>query len=145
MNDRSANTFRTTHWTQVLATRGESPEARHALRDLCEAYYGPVEAFVQRYRFGDDDARDLTHTFFAKLLEANGLEGIDRTRGRFRSYLLGAVKHFLADQGDRALAEKRGSGRSIQSLDARPGHSRSKKQERAPLDVADPHGFPPDS
>jgi DNA-directed RNA polymerase specialized sigma24 family protein len=145
MNDRSAIAFHTTCWTQVLATRGESPEARHALRDLCEAYYGPVEAFVRRYRSGHDDARDLTHAFFAKLLEGNSLKGIDRTRGRFRSYLLGAVKHFLADQAERTLAEKRGGGQSRQSLDARPSSIRSDQPERAPFDVADPHGFPPDA
>src|SRR5947208_12137956 len=103
MKDPPASDFRTTHWTRVLASRGASPEARQALRDLCEAYYGPVEAFIRRYRSGHDDARDLTHAFFAKLLEGSGLAGIERTRGRFRSYLLGAVKHFLADQHDRAL------------------------------------------
>jgi DNA-directed RNA polymerase specialized sigma24 family protein len=145
MNDRSANTFHTTCWTQVLATHGESPEARHALRDLCEAYFGPVEAFVRRYRSGHDDARDLTHAFFAKLLEGNSLKGVDRTRGRFRSYLLGAVKHFLADQFDRMLAEKRGSVQSPRLLNARPTHDRSEPQLSAPFDVADPHGFPPDA
>src|SRR5260370_10096007 len=101
MNARPANAFQTTLWTQVLAARGESPEARHALGDLCEAYYGPVETFVRRYRSGLDDARDLTHEFFAKLLEAHSLGGVERTRGRFRTYLLGAVKHFLADHRDR--------------------------------------------
>jgi DNA-directed RNA polymerase specialized sigma24 family protein len=145
MNDRSANAFRTTHWTQVLAARGESTEARHALRDLCEVYYGPVEAFVGRYRAGHDDARDLTHEFFARLLEGNSLKGVERTRGRFRTYLLGAVKHFLSDQVDRTLAEKRGSGQSPLSLQASPGHHRSERQEHTPLDVADPHGFPPDA
>src|SRR5580704_9931866 len=97
-NDHSANAFRTTRWTQVLAARGESPEARRALRHLCEVYYSPVEAFVRRYRAGHDDARDLTHQFFVKLLERNSLKGVERTQGRFRSYLLGAVKHFLSDQ-----------------------------------------------
>jgi DNA-directed RNA polymerase specialized sigma24 family protein len=145
MDDRSANVFRTTLWTQVLAARGESTDARIALRDLCEAYYGPVEAFVQRYRTGHDDARDLTHEFFAKLLEGNSLMGVERTRGRFRSYLLGAVKHFLSDQVDRRLAEKRGSGKSPQSLHASLSHHRSEQQEHTPLDVADPHGFPPDA
>jgi DNA-directed RNA polymerase specialized sigma24 family protein len=144
MNDRPANSFHTTRWTQVLATRGESPEARQALRDLCDLYYGPVEAFVGRYRSGHDDARDLTHAFFAKLLEGNSLSGAEPTRGRFRSYLLGAVKHFLADQNDRRLTEKRGSGRSPQSLDAPPGPNRPDIEARVPLDVADPHGFPPD-
>jgi RNA polymerase sigma-70 factor (ECF subfamily) len=112
---------------------------------LCEAYYGPVEAFVRRYRSGRDDARDLTHAFFAKLLEGNSLGGIERTRGRFRSYLLGAVKHFLADQVDRALAAKRGGGRSPQSLDAGTSHEGFDQQQDAPLDVADPQGFPPDA
>jgi RNA polymerase sigma-70 factor (ECF subfamily) len=143
-NDRSASAFRTTQWTQVLAARGESAEAKHALRDLCEAYYGPVEAFVGRYRAGRDDARDLTQEFFARLLVGNSLQGVQRTRGRFRSYLLGAVKHFLSDQADRTLAEKRGSGQTPQSLDASPSH-RSDRAEHAPLDVADPHGFPPDA
>jgi RNA polymerase sigma-70 factor (ECF subfamily) len=145
MNDHSANAFRTTHWTQVLAAIGESMEAKHALRDLCEVYYAPVEAFVRHYRAGHDDARDLTHQFFAKLLEGNSLKGVERTRGRFRSYLLGAVKHFLSDQVDRTLAEKRGSGQSPLSLQASPGHHRSERQEHTPLDVADPHGFPPDA
>ena len=145
LNDRSASAFGTTHWTQVLAARGESAEAKHALRDLCEAYYGPVEAFVGRYRAGRDDARDLTHQFFAKLLEGNSLKGVERTRGRFRSYLLGAVKHFLSDQADRTSAEKRGSGQTPQSLDASPSHDRSDRAEHTPLDVADPHGFPPDA
>jgi DNA-directed RNA polymerase specialized sigma24 family protein len=145
MNDHSANAFRTTRWTQVLAVRGESPEARRALRDLCETYYAPVEAFVRHYRGGHDDARDLTHQFIVKLLEGDSLKGVERTQGRFRSYLLGAVKHFLSDQADRILAEKRGSGQSPQSLDASASHNRSERQELAPLDVADPHGFPPDA
>ena len=145
MNDHSVDAFRTTHWTQVLAARGESAEAKFALRDLCEAYYGPVEAFVGRYRAGRDDARDLTHQFFAKLLEGNSLKGVQRTRGRFRSYLLGAVKHFLSDQADRTLAEKRGGGQTPQSLHASPSHDRSDRAEHTPLDVADPHGFPPDA
>jgi DNA-directed RNA polymerase specialized sigma24 family protein len=145
MNDHSANAFRTTRWTQVLAASGESTEAKHALRGLCEAYYGPVEAFVRRYRAGHDDAHDLTQEFFARLLEGNSLRGVERTRGRFRSYLLGAVKHFLSDQVDRTLAEKRGSGQSPQSLHASPSYDRSKRQDHTPLDVADPYGFPPDA
>jgi DNA-directed RNA polymerase specialized sigma24 family protein len=145
MNDRLANAFQTTRWTQVLAARGESPEARHALGDLCEAYYGPVEAFVRRYRSGRDDARDLTQEFFARLLEGNSLGGVERTRGRFRSYLLGAVKHFLADQVDRTSAGKRGGGRSPHSLEAGTSPDRVEQQQHVPLDVADPQGFPPDA
>lgn len=142
MPDQSANVFRTTHWTQVLAARGESSDARQALSKLCEAYYGPVETFVRRYRQGHDDARDLTQAFFARLLEGDSLAGLDRTRGRFRSYLLGAVKHFLADQQDRALAEKRGGGQSPRSLNEPIGGSDG---EDGGLDPADPQGFPPDA
>ena len=145
MSDLSLNAFRTTRWTQVLAAIGESTEARSALRDLCRDYYAAVDAFVRRYRAGQDDARDLTHQFFVRLLEGNSLKGVERTRGRFRTYLLGAVKHFLSDQVDRTLAEKRGSGQSPRSLQASAGDDRSERQEHTPLDVADPRGFPPDA
>jgi DNA-directed RNA polymerase specialized sigma24 family protein len=141
--------FQTTHWTQVVAARGESPEAKDALRSLCETYYSPVELFVQRYITAGDskssnDSRDLTHEFFAKLLEGRSLDNADRTRGRFRCYLLGAVKHFLADHRDREHTLKRGGGQHIQSLSA----SRDASGNETPttsLEVADPHGFPPDS
>jgi DNA-directed RNA polymerase specialized sigma24 family protein len=145
MNDHLENAFCTTHWTLVLASIGESTDARHALRKLCEDYYSPVESFVRRYRTGHDDARDLTQQFFAKFLEGNSLRGVERTRGRFRSYLLGAVKHFLSDQIDRTLAEKRGGGHTPQSLQALSGHDQSERQQYERLDIADPHGFPPDA
>ena len=146
MNDRSANAFRTTHWTQVLAARGESTEARTRRCATCaKLTTAPSKRSYGRTELGHDDARDLTHEFFARLLEGNCLKGVERTRGRFRSYLLGAVKHFLSDQADRTLAEKRGSGQSPQSLHASASHDRSERQEHAPLDVADPHGFPPDA
>ena len=148
MPDRPANAFRTTRWTQVLAAGGKSPDAKQALRELCETYYSPVELFVRRYR-GEvnepphDDARDLTHEFFAKLLEGNSLGNVDRTRGRFRSYLLGAVKHFLSDQHDREQTLKRGGGQSLQSLDQPLRDVDSGLAES--LTIADPHGFPPDA
>lgn len=148
MPDRPANSFRTTRWTQVVAARGSTPAAQQALRELCETYYAPVELFVRRYRGGEvstrhasssnDDARDLTHEFFAKLLEGDSLGSADRTQGRFRSYLLGAVKHFLADQLDRDRALKRGGGRATLSLD-QPIHNAE------PLTIADPVGLPPDA
>lgn len=151
MTDRPSNSFHTTRWTQVLAAGGKSPDAKQALRELCETYYSPVELFVRRYR-GEanapphDDARDLTHDFFAKLLEGHSLDNVDRTRGRFRSYLLGAVKHFLADQADRSLAAKRGGGQSILSLDANNSDDdNSEDRLHARCDVADPWGFPPDA
>ncbi len=143
MTDGSPNSFRTTRWTQVVAAHGTTPEAKQALRELCETYYGPVELFVRRSRAGMKpaqtvDARDLTHEFFAKLLEGNSLDNADRTRGRFRSYLLGAVKHFLSDQLDRDQTLKRGGGQTTQSLDQPMG-------DDEPVVIADPHGLPPDA
>jgi len=133
----------------VVAARGKSPEARDALRSLCETYYLPVELFVQRYITTTivtlkEEPADLTHEFFAKLLEGCSLDNADRTRGRFRSYLLGAVKHFLADHRDREQTLKRGGGQHIQLLSASTDAS-GNETPKNPLEVADPLGFPPDS
>ncbi len=107
---KSDAVFATTHWTRVLATRGESPEARTALGELCAIYYEPVVAFL-RARFREEDrARELAHEFFERLLERNAFSGVDPQCGRFRNYLLGAVKHFLADRHARERAIKRGAG-----------------------------------
>jgi RNA polymerase sigma-70 factor (ECF subfamily) len=99
--------FVTTQWTRVLKARGDSPEARVALSDLCGAYYAPVFAFIRRQMPDDDAARDSTHEFFAGLLARHGVDHVDPQRGRFRSYLLGAVKHFMADRHDREHRLKR--------------------------------------
>lgn len=141
--------FQTTHWTQVVAAQGKSPEAKEALRSLCETYYQPVELFVRRYiatseATSNEEARDLTHEFFAKLLEGLSLDHADRNRGRFRSYLLGAVKHFLADRRDHEQTLKRGGGVSIQSLSSPNAESDSEALNVA-SEIADPDGFPPDS
>src|SRR4051812_3725140 len=85
--------FVTTRWTQVLEARGESPEAKAALSDLCAAYYAPVFAFIRRNAQDEDSTRELTQEFFARILSGRGIETVDPKRGRFRSYLLGAVKH----------------------------------------------------
>jgi RNA polymerase sigma-70 factor (ECF subfamily) len=102
--------FATTRWTLVARARGESPEARMALSDLCAAYYGPVEAFIRRQSTDVQEARDLTQEFFARLLAGSGVGGATPERGRFRSYLLGAVKHFLHAEWVRRSAAKRGAG-----------------------------------
>jgi len=107
--------FHPTRWTLVLRTRGESEEARTALSELCEAYYSPVVAFLRRDGRGDDAAREKTHAFFASVL-AGGLGAPDPARGRFRSYLLGALKHFLINQRDAELTAKRGGGAEHVSL-----------------------------
>lgn len=118
MKDPGSNkNFHTTRWTCVLAARGESDEAKLALSDLCEAYYEPVHTFIRATERGDS-ARDLTHAFFTSLLEKDALGKLERDRGKFRSYLLGAVKNFLKDQHKKQSAEKRGSGKPDVSLDA---------------------------
>src|SRR5262245_48730563 len=109
--------FAPTHWSLVLRARGETPEARAALSELCEAYYQPVLRFLCREGRPEDAARELAHEFFAGVLKRGQLGAADRARGRFRSYLLGAVKHFLADQRKYARREKRGEGIAPESLD----------------------------
>jgi RNA polymerase sigma factor (sigma-70 family) len=114
----SPGAFVTTQWTRVLEARGDSPEAKAALSDLCAAYYAPVFAFIRRSAPDEDAARDLTQEFFARLLAGKGFAGVDPERGRFRSYLLGAVKHFLADAHDRLRRLKRGSGQPLESIES---------------------------
>ena len=115
---KSSGIFVTTQWTQVLATRGDSPEARQALSDLCAAYYTPVFVMIRRAAPNEEVARDLTQEFFARLLSRSGLGKVDPKRGRFRFFLLGSVKHFLADVHDEQSRLKRGGGRVPISLDA---------------------------
>jgi RNA polymerase sigma-70 factor (ECF subfamily) len=101
--------FLTTRWTQVLAAQGASTQASAALSDLCAAYYQPVHAYIARTAHDLGDARDLTHEFFARLLAGRVIAGAEREKGRFRGYLLGAVKHYLADTRGRLHAAKRGA------------------------------------
>lgn len=110
-----AAAFCTTRWTRVAAARGSSDEAREALSELCSDYYEPVVAFL-RHSVGDE-ARDLAHGFFATLLESDALAGAQREGGRFRSYLLGALKHFAANRHAAAKALKRGGGVPPVALD----------------------------
>lgn len=100
--------FATTRWTRVLATRGESEEAQSALSDLCAVYYEPVVKFLRAHSYHEDRARELAHAFFEQLLEKNNLANASPEFGRFRSYLLGAVKHFVADVRAKEFAIKRG-------------------------------------
>lgn len=113
--------FVTTRWTRVLKARGDSAEAKTALSDLCAAYYAPVFAFIRRSAPDEDSARDLTQEFFARLLARGGIDTVEPQRGRFRSFLLGAVKHFLSDMRDHDRRLKRGAGRALESLDAEAG------------------------
>jgi DNA-directed RNA polymerase specialized sigma24 family protein len=110
--------FAPTRWTLILRARGETPEAKAALSELCDAYYQPVLRFLRREGRDESLARELAQEFFARILQHGELGRADPARGRFRSYLLGAVKHFLADERKHRLREKRGGGVSPQSLDA---------------------------
>ena len=133
--------FAPTRWTLVLRARGESTEARAALSELCEDYYQPVLRFLRRERRDDDAARELTQEFFARVLGGAGFGGADPERGRFRSYLLGALKHFLADCRDREQRQKRGGGHIPDSFDAPREHNDGTSNQ---LEVANP-GAPPEA
>jgi len=108
--------FRTTRWTQVSRAKADSPEGRRALADLCNAYYEPVAAFLRCELRDADAARELAHDFFASMLAGGAIARAERERGRFRSYLLGAVKHFLAHRREAARRLKRGGGAEDISL-----------------------------
>jgi RNA polymerase sigma-70 factor (ECF subfamily) len=127
----------------VLRARGDAPEARAALAELCEAYYAPVLAFVAGATRDSDKARDLTQDFFARVLARGGLESADPSRGRFRSYLLGAVKHFVSDMRDRERAARRGGGVEILVLenptDTSPGIEIEDRMMLPPDQVFDRH------
>lgn len=110
--------FGTTHWTRVVATRGDGPEAREALAELCADYYEPVVGFLRAEGRTDDEAREVAHAFFERVLERHGLERADPARGRFRSYLLGALKHFLANCRQNARRAKRGGDVPHEAIDA---------------------------
>lgn len=109
--------FHTTRWTQVVQAKESSGAGLDALRDLCAAYYAPVIAFLRRQGNEVDAARELAHEFFARMLEGDAINGAEREQGRFRSYLLGAVKHFVAHLREAEHRQRRGGGVRPLSLD----------------------------
>lgn len=111
--------FATTRWSLVLHAKDKpSPQAREALADLCRAYWYPLYAVIRLRCRDGHEAQDLTQEFFARLLEKDFLDNVDPARGRFRAFLLAAVKHFLSNERDKDHAVKRGGGRHIHSLNA---------------------------
>lgn len=113
-----AREFTTTHWSVVLAARdGASPQAIQALEKLCRTYWFPLYAFVRRKGRSPEDAKDLTQGFFARLLQGNFLENVGPQKGKFRSFLLASLNHFVSDEWDKSRAEKRGGGQTFISLD----------------------------
>lgn len=132
----AAGVFRTTHWTAVLqAACPDAPDATEAFARLYRAYWPPLYAYVRRRGFAPADAEDITQGFFTRLLEKSSLIHLQREGGRFRSYLLGGLNHFLANEWDRAQAQKRGAGQTPVSLNAEEG-------ETAFLSLPDTGGTP---
>ena len=103
--------FVTTRWSVVLtAGQSDSVPARLALEKLCQTYWFPLYAYARRRGHSPEDAQDLTQGFFARLLEGKAIERADQQKGRFRSFLLTAMNHYMADEWDKARAQKRGGG-----------------------------------
>jgi len=129
--------FATTHWSVVLAA-GQSGDMKSdvALEELCRTYWYPLYAFVRREGHAPHDAQDLTQAFFARLLEKNYVAQAERERGRFRTFLLAALTHFLADEWDKSQRQKRGGGREIVSFDAAAAEERYKIEPLDQLDAA---------
>jgi RNA polymerase sigma factor (sigma-70 family) len=117
--------FATTHWSVVmLAGAPDSPRALEALEKLCRAYWLPLYSYVRRRGYNPHDAQDLTQGFFARLLRMDSFSSVSREKGKFRTFLLAALNHFLSDERDRARAEKRGGGQVIISIDENEAEER---------------------
>ena len=128
--------FATTHWSVVLAAAEEdSPQAAAALETLCRTYWYPLYAYLRRRGYSPEDAQDLTQSFFTRLLQENLPAQADRTKGKFRSFLLLTLSHFLSDERERAIAGKRGGGQVLLSLDAEAPEDRYRLE---PADEATP-------
>lgn len=116
--------FAATRWTLVLKARvDDSPAAAKALAELCQLYWYPLYAYVRRRGYASHDAQDLAQEFFARLIEKQKLAGLSCEGGKFRSFLLTAMNHFLTDEWKRAEAQKRGAHRIV-SLDAGEAETR---------------------
>src|SRR3989442_229262 len=126
--------FATTHWSVVL-TAGQcaSSQAADALEKLCRTYWYPLYAYVRRQGHSPHDAQDLTQEFFARLLARNYLGTVAREKGKFRSFLLVALNHFMSDERDRARAAKRGGGKVLISLNEDDAETRYQADMASPL------------
>jgi RNA polymerase sigma factor (sigma-70 family) len=128
--------FVTTHWSVVLSAGGNDTAcARDALARLCQTYWFPLYAHARRRGNSPHDAQDLTQEFFARLLDRQSLAAADPSRGRFRSFLLAAMNHFLADEWHKARAQKRGGSGEVLSLDFAAAEERF---DLEPADAATP-------
>jgi RNA polymerase sigma factor (sigma-70 family) len=126
--------FDTTRWSMVLAVGdGDTVLSREALAELCRRYWMPLYTYVRRRGHGVEEAEDLVQEFFARLLASNSIERAEPERGKFRTYLLSCLDHFLANEWDKAHAQKRGGGQTPFSLDF------SGAESRLIFEPADPH------
>lgn len=113
--------FATTHWSVVLQSGEAHPDrSTAALEQLCRTYWFPLFAFLRRKGYPEEDAKDLTQQFFARLLERKDFQTADARKGKFRTFLLASLTHFLSNERDRAQAAKRGGGKTILSWDSMP-------------------------
>jgi len=127
--------FTTTHWSVVLAAgQHDSPQATTALETLCRAYWFPLYAYLRRRGCSPEDGQDLTQEFFARLLSTHALGSVHPVKGRFRSFLLASLGHFLANEWDKARALKRGGGQPLISLDAAETRYRAGPSENMSAD-----------
>ena len=126
--------FQTTHWSVVLAAgQSATPHAEAALESLCRSYWYPLYAYVRRQGHRPEDAQDLTQEFFARLLAKEYLKLADQGRGRFRSFLLKSLQHFLVNEWVRGQAQKRGGGQQILPLDEETAERIYQQESSAPL------------
>jgi RNA polymerase sigma-70 factor (ECF subfamily) len=125
----TSESFETTQWSVVVSAGNQgSPQAQQALAKLCQAYWYPLYVFVRRQGQRPEDAQDLVQGFFAKVIEKNYVADAEREKGRFRSFLLLALKRYMANEWDHANREKRGGGKQILSLDAQNTEMRYKTE-----------------
>jgi len=131
-----AREFRTTHWSVVVAAQdSNTPQSAEALAKLCRVYWYPLYAYVRRQGRSPEDAQDLTQGFFARFLEKEYFKRADRTRGRFRTFLLSSLKNFLSNESRRATRPKRGGGQLLIPLDAEDAEGRYAQE---PADESSP-------
>lgn len=134
--DSDRASFAPTRWTVVLTVgRSDTTRARTALAELCRTYWYPLYAWVRRKGYAPQDAEDLTQAFFAWVLEKHFIEAADPAKGRFRSFLLTRLNHFLADEWDRLKAQKRGGGQRLIPLE---GATAETRYQIEPVDVRSP-------
>ena len=135
MERGGAARFPTTRWSRVIAAAGSGAAGREALERLCETYWYPLYAFARRSGRDAERALDLTQGFFARLLDKTDLDAVDRERGRFRSWLLAGLKHFMANEWDREKALKRGGAVHFIAIDSGDAEGRYQCEPQSEVDA----------